>query len=449
MKWLSAEKPFWMTALLLVAFSAMGQLYSFSQTLSKSPGGKSQWIYPQPSATDHLSAKETKRFEEAWKNLIEGQTKKAQKDWNSLFKKHANSASLLTALSYIDFMQQQPAQAVAKLEAALRADPKYLPAVQTLARHFTAQKDYERAYPYTATWVELLPGDSRARSDLEELRLLVTDRWIAEAHSARAKAKWQEAESAYLQAINVAPELQTLNRELGDIYTYEGKWEEAEKSYLKATRLDPTDLEAKKKLADAYFHTNQRDKAEGLLKELADQNSKDEEIKSMLDRVLAQLNPEEETLREIRKRPQIDRGDFGALMAIRFPFLKEFLNGSPVILTDLGSHWGRKYLPLVAGLDLIPASPNHRLRPMSIIRRYEVASAIDRLLLLVNRRPSLDVSQIRISDVPRTNPQRDAIARVVLLHLMQLDAGDRFSPQSGVSGAEAFNILDSVEEFLH
>ncbi|MBZ5536017.1 MAG: tetratricopeptide repeat protein [Acidobacteriia bacterium] len=419
-----------------------------SQTSPEAPGIKSSWFYPQPSAVEHLSAKETKRFEDAWNSFTGGNTKKAQKEWASLLKKHSDSSSLMTALSYIDFTQQQPASAVARLEAALRADPKYLPAVQTLARYFTAQKDYDKAYRFTATLVELRPDDAQARSALEELRLLVTDQWIAEAHSARAKAKWQDAESAYLQAMTVAPELETLSRELGDIYIYEGKWAEAEKSYLKAIRLDPTDIEARKKLADVYVRTNQREKAESLLKELADQDSQDEEIKSMLDKILAQLNPEEEALRDIRQRPQINRGDFGALMAIRFPFLKEFLTGSPVILTDLGSHWGKKYLPLVAGLDLIPASPNHRFRPTTIIRRYEIATAIDHLIALTNRRPSVDTSQTRISDVPRTNPHRDAIARMVMLHLMQLDSSDRFLPQAGVSGAEAFKILDAVEDFL-
>ncbi|MBZ5554388.1 MAG: tetratricopeptide repeat protein [Acidobacteriia bacterium] len=443
-----AKRLLWAAVLLLAGMGAPCRSASMPQSSPETPAIKSPWIYPQPSAVEHRSAKEAKRFEEAWKSFTEGKTKKAQKDWISLLKKHSDSSSLLTALSYIDFMEQEPALAIAKLNAALRADPKYLPAVQTLARYYQSQKDHEKAYRYTATIVELRPDDAQARSDLEELRLLVTDQWIAEAHSARAKAKWQEAEFAYLQAMTVAPELETLPRELGDIYVYEGKWAEAEKSYRRAIGLDGTDLEARKKLADVYVHTNQREKAESLLKELAGQDSQNEEIKSMLDRILDQMNPEEEALREIRQRPQINRGDFGAMMAIRFPFLKEFLTGAPVILTDLGSHWGRKYLPLVAGLDLISASPNHRFRPTLIIRRYEIAVAIDHLLALINRRPSVDISQTKITDVPRTNPNRDAIARVVTLHLMQLDSNDRFIPQAGVTGADAFKILDAVEDFL-
>lgn len=442
------KKLLWVATFLLAGLGAPAGSWLLSQTPTEAPGTKSEWIYPQPSAAEHYSAKESKRFEDAWKSFTDGKIKKAQKDWSSLLKKHSDSSSLLTALSYIDFTEQQPALAVAKLDAALRADPRYLPAVQTLARYFTTQKDYEKAYRFTSTLVELRPEDAQARSALEELRLLVTDYWIAEAHSARAKAKWQEAESAYVRAMAVAPELETLSRELGDIYTYEGKWVKAEKSYLQAIRLDATDTEARKKLADVYVRTNQREKAESLLKELADQDSQDEEIKSMLDKILAQLNPEEEALREVRQHPQINRGDFGAMMAIRFPFLKEFLTGPPVILTDLGSHWGRKYLPLVAGLDLIPASPNHRFRPTITLRRYEVATAIDHLLALVNRRPNVDISRTNISDVPRTNPHRDAIARMVTLHLMQLDSNDRFFPQAGLSGAEAFKILDAVENFL-
>ena len=229
-----AKRLLWAAVLLLAGMGAPCRSASMPQSSPETPAIKSPWIYPQPSAVEHRSAKEAKRFEEAWKSFTEGKTKKAQKDWISLLKKHSDSSSLLTALSYIDFMEQEPALAIAKLNAALRADPKYLPAVQTLARYYQSQKDHEKAYRYTATIVELRPDDAQARSDLEELRLLVTDQWIAEAHSARAKAKWQEAEFAYLQAMTVAPELETLPRELGDIYVYEGKWAEAEKSYRRA-----------------------------------------------------------------------------------------------------------------------------------------------------------------------------------------------------------------------
>lgn len=441
------KSPEWV-ALLAVAFLAL-TLHTVSGFGEAGvPPSPYTWVFPQPSTADGFSTKESKRFESAWKSFTDGGTKKAQQEWNSLLRKHPKSSCLLTALSYVDFAQQKPAAAVTKLEAALLADPKYIPAVQTLARYFTNQKDYEKAYQYTATLSELQPDNSRAHRDLEELRLLVTDKWFAEAHAARANAKWQEAEFAYLQAMSVAPELETLARELGDIYAYEGKWREAETNYLKAVNLDPTDIEAKKKLADAYMRTNQREKAENLLKELADQNSQDEEIKSMLDRILARMDPEEEALSKIRQRSQINRGDFGALMAITFPFLKEFLNGPPVILTDLESHWGRKYLPLIAGLDLIPAYPNHHFRPSLMMRRHEIAAAIDRLLVLVNRRPNVDLSQVKITDIPGTNPHRDAIARAVSLQFMQLDSDNRFYPQAGVSGAESFRILDAVKNYL-
>jgi tetratricopeptide (TPR) repeat protein len=408
-----------------------------------------EWIHPERSPADGLSDKDIRRFESAWKNFSEGKVKKAQHDWKSLVKSHPNAPSLLTALSYIDLLQDQPGPGLARLEAALRADTKYPTALQFLARYFNNQKDYAKAYSYIMRLLELKPQDPQLRTDLEGLRLLATEQMIAAAHTARGQAKWKEAEAKYLEALSTAPELGTLARELGDIYAYEGKWEEAKKCYLKAIQLDATDVEAQKKLAQAYLHLNQPEQAGKILRELSTQDSPDEEIMSMLDKILAHSDPIEEAITAVRQKPLISRGDFGALLAVRFLFLKEFLKTPPVILTDMGSHWGRKYLPLIAGLDLISPFPNHQFRPNLNIRRFEVATAVDRLLALVNRQPAIDSSQVKIPDVPRSNPHRSAIERVVSLRIMELDSAGHFNARDGISGVESLKILDTVEKLLH
>jgi tetratricopeptide (TPR) repeat protein len=437
---------FWFSTAL--SFGCLPVLLS-TPTAEKPQSEATAWIYPVSSSTDQLSQKEAQRFDKSWKDFSLGRTKKAQKDWSSLLKKHPASPRLLTALSYTDLTFQQPNFAIPRLEAALKSDPKYLPALQTLARYFYGQKNFERAFWYTSKLAELLPDDPQVRSDLETLRLIVTDRLLADAHTARAKARWQEAENLYHRAIVAAPELGSLSRELGDVYGYEGKWLEAEASYLKALRLDANDVAAKKRLAEVYLHLNRPDSAQRLLKELSEQNAQDAEIKSMLDNILAHSDPIEEALIVIRQQPQISRGDFAALLGVRFPFLKELAaTAPPVILTDLGSHWGKKYLPLIAGLNLVPAFPNHQFRPATLVRRYEVATAIDRLLTLVNRLPKDDPVPQKIVDVPRTNPHYGSIDRIISLRLMTLDNNDRFSPQFGVSGAEALQILDAVGRFL-
>lgn len=413
------------------------------------PAISSSWTYPGPSSVDKFTPKETKRFEKAWTSFSQGKTKKAQKDWSSMLKKHPRSPQLLTALGYVDFSNRQPEQAVLKLETAAQSDTKYVPPVQALARYFNQQKNYEKAYRYMVSLAELRPVDPQVRSDLEALRLAVTDRWVAEAHAARVKGQWSEAEKSYLLAMAAAPELGSLDRELGDIYAYQGKWDDAEKTYQKAIALDPTDVEAKKKLAEAYRRSNHRGKAEALLKDLASQNAEDEEVQAMLNDLLAHTDPIEQALNQIRTRPQITRGDFGGMIAVRFPFLKEFLASPPEILTDLGTHWARKYLPLVAGLDLISALPNHQFRPHAPIRRYEVAAAIDQLLTLVNHPQPSPNSPVKIVDVPRSNVHRSAIDHMVALGVMSVNSNNAFRPQEFISGADAFRILDSVEILLH
>lgn len=407
------------------------------------------YIYPQPLASDPIEPKEIKRFERAWKDFSKGSTEKAEKEWAALLKKYPASPALLTALSYVDYLHEHPNSAMDKLERAVQSAPQYLPALQTLVQHLLNQKNYERAYSYMIRLGELRPDDSKTQSDLEGLRLLVTENFISEARAARAKGNWAGAESAYLKASSIAPELQTLARDLGDIYVYEGKWIEAEHSYRKAVQLDGTDLEAKKKLAQVYMHNGQPPKAQELLKSLSEEADQDEEVKSMLDNILAHSDPLEVTLDQVRQKALISRGDFAALLAFRFPFLKEFLHTQPVILTDIGSHWGKKYLPLVATLNLMPAFPNHQFRPNLVLHRYEAATAVDRLLSLVSQPPNVDFLNTVISDVPRTNPHRNAISRVVSSGLMKLDADNRFNLQAGMSGEEVFRLLDSIEKQLH
>ncbi len=406
------------------------------------------WIFPQPTTLDHLSKGEQKKFEKAWKNFNKGKIDKAKKDWDSLLKRHLDSSALLTALSYVDFSQDHLTLAVSKLEAAVNFNTKFVPALETLSRYFTANKDYQSAYRYTSALASAQPNDSRMRSRLEELRLLATEDWIAKAHAARSKGAWAEAEADYLHGIADAPELATLPRELGEIYGYEEKWDKAEQSYLKAIQLDPSDVEAKKKLAEVYLRTHQRDKAERMLQNLAARSNQDQGVRSMLDNLLTHGDPLEVALANVRQKPRISRGDFGALLALRFPFLKEFLKSPPAILTDLKSHWGKAYLPLIAGLNIIPSYPNHQFRPNAMIRREEVATAIQRILMLMNLKPAFESASIKIVDVPRTNPHRSAIVEVVALGWMTTDTSDRFHPLEGISGNDALNLLQSVEQYL-
>ena len=420
----------------------------FASAAKKPSTPTSAWIFPQPASADSFSTKETKRFEKGWSDFTSGKAKKARKAWLGLLKKHPHSTAALTGLGYLDFEANRPADAVSKLQAAVQYDPKSIPALETLSRYFTSKKDYEKAYRYTISLVEARPGDAQNQSRLEGLRLLVTEDWIAQARAERAKAKWPEAEQFYLKALSTAPELASLVRELGDVYVYEGKWKDAENTYLRALRLDPMDREAKKKLAEVYMSSNQPAKAETLLKELSAGSSRDEEVQSMLDKILAHSDPVEVALAQVRQKTLITRGDFGAMLALQFPFLREFVKSSPVILTDLKSHWGSAYLPLVAGLDLIPAYPNHQFRPNAAIHREEIATALDRLLILVSRRPKVDARRFRIVDVPRTNSHRPAIDTMVSLGWMPLDSQNRFHPLSGMSGPDAMKILVAVEQYL-
>ncbi|MDD5541688.1 MAG: tetratricopeptide repeat protein [Acidobacteriia bacterium] len=406
------------------------------------------WVFPTVSPADHFSEKENRQFETQWKNFGSGKIQKARKGWNSILKKHPASPRALTALSFIDLSSGTTESGIIKLEAALKSDPRYLPALQTLAHYFNGIKDYERAYDYTAQWSKANPSDPRTRVELESLRLLLTDQYVKEAQAARANGKWAAAEEAYLQAISKAPELSLLSRELGDILVYEGKVQQAEDSYTRAIRQDPSDIETKKKLADLFLKTKQEDKAAALLKEISATQEPDAETRAMLNRVLAHSDPIEVALSELRRRPQINRGDLGGLLAVRFPFLKEFQSGPPVILSDLKNHWAGKYLPLIANLNLIPAFPNHQFKPFVTVRRYEVAVAANHLLTLLNRQPPSTSSTVRILDVPKTNVHYNAISQVVSLDLMKLDNNNRFRPNESISGEEALQLVNQIEKII-
>lgn len=444
----ASQKTHRRTTGFLLILLAIGIPFLFLALTSRAESKHEPWVLPVVSPADHFSDKENRQFEKLWKDFGLGKTPKAQKGWNSMLKKHPGSPRALTALSYTDFSLGNSTPGVIKLEAALKTDPRYLPALQTLAHYFNGLKDYERAYAYTLRWSEASPSDSRVRVELESLRLLLTDGYVNTAQAARANGQWAAAEKAYLEAISKAPELSLLSRELGDILVYEGKLPQAEESYAKAIRQDPSDIEAKKKLADLFLKTKQDDKATALLKEISAAQEPDAETRAMLNRVLAHSDPIEEALSQLRRRHQINRGDFGGLLAVRFPFLKEFQAGPPVILSDLKNHWAEKYLPLIANLNLIPPFPNHQFKPFVTLRRYEVAMATDRLLALLNRQPEITNSSIRILDVPRTNLHYTAINRVAALDLMKLDNENRFRPNESISGEEALRLLDQIEKII-
>ena len=145
------------------------------------------------------------------------------------------------------------AEAVEAFRAAIRVDSTFLPAYHELAIAHAAAGDYEAAYAEMENAVRVGGGGSAYTH-----RLLAFFYFNQE--------RYEEAEKALWQAIEVDSSRAEARYELGVLYNKQGRPGEAESSLMRALRLDPAYKEAWNELGRLYTNAARHDEADRALK---------------------------------------------------------------------------------------------------------------------------------------------------------------------------------------
>ena len=145
------------------------------------------------------------------------------------------------------------AEAVEAFRAAIRIDSTFLPSYHDLALAHAAEGDFEAAYAAMQNAVRV-GGEGSA----------YTHRLLAFFYS--NQGRYEEAEKALWQAIEVDSSGAEARYELGVLYNRQGRPGEAESSLMGALRLNPAYKEAWNELGGLYTNAGRHDEADRALK---------------------------------------------------------------------------------------------------------------------------------------------------------------------------------------
>lgn len=175
----------------------------------------------------------------------------------------------------------ETAAGIAELEAALRMDPAFVPAVGSLSRHYFEQGDFIAAEPLFADYAEMAPeladaqamygqvlrlkGDPEAAllhlnraSELEPQNLEIAET-VAKTHMELGQLA--DAERIYLQMAGQDPERAATFAALGQVRAFMGRFETSIEDWRKASELDPENAAYAAGVGEALMYSKRYNEA--------------------------------------------------------------------------------------------------------------------------------------------------------------------------------------------
>jgi tetratricopeptide (TPR) repeat protein len=404
----------------------------------------SEFVYPAPAP----AAGEAMAVDRGWRFLQNDDLSNAEREFAAALKSAPNSAAAKTGEGYVSLARHDYMRALDHFDVALRGAAAYAPALVgkgltllSLNRDSDARAAFEAAMKVDVTLTNL-----SARIDVLKFREI--QNLIAAARNAMNAGRLDEARAAYQRAIAATPDSGLLYRELGMVERRSGNAAGALEQFNRAIMLDPADAAS---LAQVGELLEERGDFAGA--ETAFRNAHNVDPLSGYDRkadAAAARGREAGLPAEYRALPstaQITRGDLAALIGIR---LEDILRQAPrtaEVITDTAGYWAAPWIADVAAAAVMPPFDNHTFQPRALVRRVDLAEAVNALLRIVSRtRPAVQAriaSRPTIPDVSTSHLNYPAIAAAVSAGVLPLDEG-RFETERPVSGADAIAALDRL-----
>lgn len=350
----------------------------------------------------------------------------------------------LVAIARRDFER-----AVAAFDKALATAPAYVPALVGRGQALLALRREGDALAAFDAALAADPSLTDVRQRAEVLRFRGLQDLIETARKEASDGRLPEARTAYERAIAASPESAFLYRELGVLERRAGNTDQAVARLQRATELDPLDALSFVRLAETLESRQDFAGAAAAYRKAVDLDPTPE-LEARLATVAksareAQLPPE---FKAALTAPQITRGDLAAIIAVRLEAIVNTAPARQVVVTDMRNHWAAPWIARVAGAGIMPPFENHTFQPNAVVRRGDLAVAVNRLLTVLASSDAGLRARIAqrpaIADMNRRHVQYTAAAAAVATGVMPLLEGERFQVGRAVSGTEAVEVLDRV-----
>jgi tetratricopeptide (TPR) repeat protein len=353
-------------------------------------------------------------------------------------------------MGYLELARGNEKAANESFERALAVDAEYVPA---LVGRGQALLELDRPGDALASFEAALTKDpslTNLRARVDVLRFRATQDLLARAKSAADAKRWDDARTAYQQAIAASPESAFLYRELALVEQQSGQTTAALEHFRRAAQLDATD--AKSQAAVGAILAQQGDDMAALAAyERARSIDANEVPESVITRLresvkLSKLPAE---YRAIPGEATLTRAQIASLIGVRLESLIARARPQQVIITDIRNHWAQQWIGPVVRAGIMDTLPNYEFEPGRRVRRAELAATVSRVLTLIGAlKPQLakkwQGAKAQIADVPASHLSYPAVSLAVASGVMPL-SGNNFDLLRPVTGPEAMEIIGRLE----
>ena len=414
------------------------------------PGSPKHPDFIFPKAPDGTPPELVAQLDRGWQYLQLDDLRSAEREFGVALKQQAAFYPAEAALGYASLARKNAKDAGEHFDRALTANAAYVPALVGRGEAMLEQdRDADALASFEAA-VARDPSLTELRARVEVLRLRATQDTLARAKKAADGQRWDEARTAYEQAIAASPDSAFLYRELAAVEHKAGQAQLALGHYQKAVDLDPNDAHSHAAIGAIL---EGQDDGVGALAEYEKARALDpgEVPDAVVARVRAKaalaLLPAE--YRAIPAATTVSRAEIAALIGVRLEATVARARPRQAIITDLRGQWAERWITAVVRAGIMDTLPNYQFDPVTRVRRGDLALTVSRVLSLIAAdQPQLgqrwSAARVEIGDVGPDHLSYPAVSMVVASGVMPLD-GRNFDLLRNVTGAEALDVIGRLE----
>ena len=423
-----------------VVFAILGlSACATAPPLAPGPSEADDYVFPGWTPSE-LSRDEGQGVERAWRSVMAGQGTDAEKRFRGLLGKHPGSVPIETGLGYAVLRQGRAPDAARTFAAVLERRPDYVPALVGAASVALRAGNGEEALQHLRRAAALDGSNETVRRRLGEVRLQVTERRVAAAREALAAGQHERAIAEYRSALDAAPEVTEVRLALADLLAERGQADAA------ATVLEGApqpDRQVLLHLGDLLAGRREYGRALEAYRRVLALDPRDEEAlrRSRDVREALELLQMPEEYRRIPSAATISRADLAALVMSKLTLLARVTAGPAKVAIDISGSWARDQIIRALALNILDVYPNHTFQPAAVVRRGDLASAVQRVLDVAKYPPGAAANP---TDMTGSNLFRYPAERVVGAGLMDLTDAGAFEAWRPVSGQEAVDVLEGL-----
>jgi tetratricopeptide (TPR) repeat protein len=397
--------------------------------------------YVKPSwPAGELRPAEARDFERAWLEIQSGQTRPAESRLSKVLRRQPGLLAAETALAYARLRAGRLDEAQKGFASVLQRRPEDVSALVGAAAVASRKGESEAALAALQAAARVPPENAVVRRRLSEVRLQVTERRVAAAREAEQSGSLDKAIEAYQAALAVAPELAGARLELANLLVTQGRAPEAAALLEADPQGDRTVL---MRLGEILVELTEHNRALEAYRRVLARDPRDEEAqqKSRAVRESLEMLQMPQEYRRISGAETINRADLAALVIVKATALSRVPSGPAKVAIDISGSWARDHIIRALALDIVDVYPNHTFQPLAVVRRGDLARAVQRVLDLL-KHPA--VPGPAPTDLSSNNLFHYPASRVVAAGLMDLTPGGAFESWRPVTGQEAIDVLEGL-----